>query len=236
LSVARRPRSSRAGDRRGDGRRGVRGDSLRFAPLRRLLRRVGFRSGRASTWLPLLEGKFADAHPTISAAWIRHRIHSVARSRTTPLHRERLGHLAGGTDVLFAAQEEAHADVRPARTVQQTELPQLSRVARVPSADEVVVTFDPDIPEGNGTGEAPSSGAASNNVTWCRALRSWARAKLVGPPPMMPTLAMELADPRFRYSPRNASALSWSRRRRVCASRPEGSSAAIGSSVPRRKG
>jgi protoporphyrinogen oxidase len=58
-----------------------------------------------ATWYPLLRVKFDRFHDRISAAWVWHRIHRVARSRRTPLHRERLGFLAGGTDTLVAALE-----------------------------------------------------------------------------------------------------------------------------------
>jgi protoporphyrinogen oxidase len=56
-----------------------------------------------ATWYPLLKVKFDRFHDRISAAWVWHRVHRVARSRRTPLHQERLGFLAGGTDTLVAA-------------------------------------------------------------------------------------------------------------------------------------
>jgi protoporphyrinogen oxidase len=58
-------------------------------------------------WQPLLEVKFHDFHDQISAAWVWHRIHRVARSRGTLLAKERLGFLAGGTDVLVNALVDA---------------------------------------------------------------------------------------------------------------------------------
>ena len=58
-----------------------------------------------ATWYPLLRVKFDRFHDQISAAWVWHRVHRVARSRRTPLHQERLGYLAGGTDTLVAALE-----------------------------------------------------------------------------------------------------------------------------------
>jgi protoporphyrinogen oxidase len=51
-------------------------------------------------WQPLLEVKFHEFHDKISAAWVWHRIHRVARSRGKGLQRERLGYLEGGTDTL----------------------------------------------------------------------------------------------------------------------------------------
>ena len=83
--------------------------------------------GRATyeaTWHPLLKVKFGDHHHQISAAWVWHRVHRVARSRKTPLHRERLGHLEGGTDTLISAlaAESERLDVtllpgQPVKTV-----------------------------------------------------------------------------------------------------------------------
>jgi protoporphyrinogen oxidase len=56
-----------------------------------------------ATWQPLLEVKFHEFHDKISAAWVWHRIHRVARSRGGPLQQERLGYLEGGTDTLVKA-------------------------------------------------------------------------------------------------------------------------------------
>src|SRR5262249_18296410 len=53
-----------------------------------------------ATWYPLLNVKFHGYHDKISAAWVWHRVHRVARSRKTIFHKEYLGYLAGGTDVL----------------------------------------------------------------------------------------------------------------------------------------
>ncbi|HEX4956437.1 MAG TPA: NAD(P)/FAD-dependent oxidoreductase [Thermoanaerobaculia bacterium] len=58
-----------------------------------------------ATWLPLLQIKFNEHHDRLSAAWVWHRIYRVARSRKTPFHGERLGHLVGGTDTLVDALE-----------------------------------------------------------------------------------------------------------------------------------
>lgn len=54
-------------------------------------------------WQPLLEVKFHAYHDKISAAWIWHRMHRVARSRGRGFQRERFGYLAGGTEVLVDA-------------------------------------------------------------------------------------------------------------------------------------
>ncbi len=52
-------------------------------------------------WEPLLRIKFGSYYDQISASWIWHRIHRVARSRAHLLARERLGFLKRGTDVLL---------------------------------------------------------------------------------------------------------------------------------------
>lgn len=67
-----------------------------------LIGRLG-RKAYLATWYPLLSVKFHRLHDQISAAWVWHRVHRVARSRKTPLHRERMGHLEGGTDTLIDA-------------------------------------------------------------------------------------------------------------------------------------
>ncbi|HEX5719791.1 MAG TPA: FAD-dependent oxidoreductase, partial [Thermoanaerobaculia bacterium] len=58
-----------------------------------------------ATWYPLLRVKFDRFHDQISAAWVWHRVHRVARSRRTPFHQERLGFLDGGTDTLVTGLE-----------------------------------------------------------------------------------------------------------------------------------
>ncbi|MEM9557360.1 MAG: NAD(P)/FAD-dependent oxidoreductase [Acidobacteriota bacterium] len=62
-------------------------------------------SAYRATWYPLLSRKFPGVHDQISAAWVWHRIHRVARSRKTLFHKERLGHLVGGTQTLVDALE-----------------------------------------------------------------------------------------------------------------------------------
>ena len=54
-------------------------------------------------WEPLLRIKFGPYYDQISASWIWHRIHRVARSRTNILAREQLGFLKRGTPVLLDA-------------------------------------------------------------------------------------------------------------------------------------
>jgi protoporphyrinogen oxidase len=57
-------------------------------------------------WEPLLRVKFGPYYDQISASWIWHRIHRVARSRSNLLARERLGFLKRGTDVLLTTLTE----------------------------------------------------------------------------------------------------------------------------------
>jgi protoporphyrinogen oxidase len=74
-------------------------------------------------WQPLLEVKFHDDHDKISAAWIWHRMHRVARSRGRGLQRERFGYLEGGTDVLVdalvLAATKKGATLRPSTAVRR---------------------------------------------------------------------------------------------------------------------
>jgi len=65
-----------------------------------LMRLLGYNTYMV-TWYPLLKVKFGEYHDRISAAWVWHRIHRVAQSRKTPLHREMLGYLEGGTDIFI---------------------------------------------------------------------------------------------------------------------------------------
>lgn len=68
-------------------------------------------------WEPLLELKFGDFHDKISAAWIWHRIHRVARSRG------KLGYLEGGTqlllDTLHARLKQLGVRIHPNQPVTQ---------------------------------------------------------------------------------------------------------------------
>jgi len=52
-------------------------------------------------WAPLLTMKFGDHHDKVSAAWVWHRIHRVAKSRKTPLHPQVMGYFKGGTETLL---------------------------------------------------------------------------------------------------------------------------------------
>jgi protoporphyrinogen oxidase len=54
-------------------------------------------------WEPLLRIKFGQYCDDISASWVWHRIHRVARSRAHPLAPERLGFLKRGTSILVNA-------------------------------------------------------------------------------------------------------------------------------------
>lgn len=53
-------------------------------------------------WDPLLRMKFGPHADDVTAAWMWHRIHRLARSRPHMLAREQLGFLKRGTDVLLA--------------------------------------------------------------------------------------------------------------------------------------
>jgi protoporphyrinogen oxidase len=87
-----------------------------------LIKALGHDAYRA-TWYPLLRVKFDQFHDQISAAWVWHRVHRVARSRRTPLHQERLGFLKGGTDTLVTALEarlrERGVSLRPGTPVRR---------------------------------------------------------------------------------------------------------------------
>ncbi|MBI3782056.1 MAG: FAD-dependent oxidoreductase, partial [Deltaproteobacteria bacterium] len=67
-----------------------------------LVRQIGADVYRV-IWEPLLRIKFGPYYDRVSASWIWHRIHRVARSRPHILARERLGFLKHGTDVLLEA-------------------------------------------------------------------------------------------------------------------------------------
>ncbi|MEZ4647947.1 MAG: NAD(P)/FAD-dependent oxidoreductase [Candidatus Eisenbacteria bacterium] len=57
-------------------------------------------------WDPLLRIKFDRYHDDISAAWMWHRIHRVARSRPSPFSGEKFGYLSGGSDLLVGTLSE----------------------------------------------------------------------------------------------------------------------------------
>jgi protoporphyrinogen oxidase len=54
-------------------------------------------------WQPLLEVKFHEFHDKISAAWVWHRVHRVARSRGRGLASASFGWMEGGTQTLIDA-------------------------------------------------------------------------------------------------------------------------------------
>ncbi len=65
--------------------------------------------GRATyevVWEPLLTMKFGEYHDRVSAAWIWHRVHRVAKSRKTALHPQVMGHFQGGTETLLSRLRE----------------------------------------------------------------------------------------------------------------------------------
>jgi len=65
-----------------------------------IMRRVGPAAYR-EIWEPLLKTKFGAQHGAVSAAWLWHRIHRVARSRRAVWRREEFGYLEGGTETLI---------------------------------------------------------------------------------------------------------------------------------------
>lgn len=73
-------------------------------------------------WKPLLEGKFHDAAPTISMAWLWARLHVRAHSRRSLFEKERLGYIRGGfhtlTDALERELAARHVDVRLSSAVE----------------------------------------------------------------------------------------------------------------------
>ncbi|HOZ45074.1 MAG TPA: NAD(P)/FAD-dependent oxidoreductase [Candidatus Hydrogenedentes bacterium] len=85
-----------------------------------LIDRIG-RQAYEVVWEPLLAMKFGDSHDRISAAWVWHRLHRVARSRG------KLGYLRGGSGLLLDTLSAAihaqggaiHAG-RPARAIAAT--------------------------------------------------------------------------------------------------------------------
>ncbi|HVM94740.1 MAG TPA: NAD(P)/FAD-dependent oxidoreductase [Candidatus Acidoferrales bacterium] len=67
-----------------------------------LVRQIGENVYRV-IWEPLLRIKFGPYYDRVSASWIWHRIHRVARSRRHLLAREELGFLRRGTETLLEA-------------------------------------------------------------------------------------------------------------------------------------
>ena len=67
-----------------------------------LVAKIG-RNAYETVWEPLLKSKFGPYADDLSASWVWHRIHRVARSRAHLLARERLGFLKRGTAVLVDA-------------------------------------------------------------------------------------------------------------------------------------
>lgn len=70
-----------------------------------LIQKVG-QSAYEAIWDPLLRIKFGEFHEQISAAWIWHRIHRVARSRKKPLSVNSYGFLERGCHTLMAKMLE----------------------------------------------------------------------------------------------------------------------------------
>jgi protoporphyrinogen oxidase len=109
-----------------------------------LIDRLGYDAYMA-TWYPLLKVKFDDYHDQVSAAWIWHRIHRVIRSRKTPLHKEMLGYLTGGTDTLVDAlvseSVRCGTTMRPGQQVARI-LADAGRVTGVETKDGARWNFD----------------------------------------------------------------------------------------------
>lgn len=70
-----------------------------------LIHHLGFETYHVM-WHPLLDLKFHQFHDQISAAWIWHRIHRVARSRGRGMQQEKFGYLVGGTQTLVSTLVE----------------------------------------------------------------------------------------------------------------------------------
>ncbi len=124
---------------------GSRWRPLDAVPGERWLRRFLGEEAYLATWHPLLKVKFDRYHDRISAAWVWHRIHRVGRSRKTPLHRERLGYLAGGTETLVDALE-AGLRARGVRLLAGTPVARIAiedgRARGVETADGAFHPFD----------------------------------------------------------------------------------------------
>lgn len=67
-----------------------------------LIRQIGRRAYDV-IWDPLLRIKFGDAHHTVSAAWIWHRINRIATSRRHLWEKEHLGYLENGSATVIDA-------------------------------------------------------------------------------------------------------------------------------------
>jgi protoporphyrinogen oxidase len=114
-------------------------------PAERWLKNAVGEETYKATWYPLLRVKFHDFHDQISAAWVWQRIFKMARSRKTPLHKERLGFLDGGTDTLVAALETQLRD-RGARLMPGTPVSRIliedGRAHGIETADGTRWPFD----------------------------------------------------------------------------------------------
>lgn len=67
-----------------------------------LIKRLG-RKTYDVVWHPLLSMKFGNHYDKVSAAWLWHRVHRVAKSRKSLLHPQQMGYFPGGTEVLLNA-------------------------------------------------------------------------------------------------------------------------------------
>lgn len=88
-------------------------DELRAKPW--LVDRIGLRA-YSVIWEPLLALKFGEFHEQISAAWVWHRLHRVARSHS------RMGYLEGGSELLIdTLVEQVRANGGTLRTCEPAE-------------------------------------------------------------------------------------------------------------------
>jgi len=86
-----------------------------------LVKQIG-QSAYDVIWDPLIRIKFGSYHDQISAAWVWHRIHRVARSRKKLWEPEQLGYLQGGTQTLIDELEKkinkmSHVTIRKGEAV-----------------------------------------------------------------------------------------------------------------------
>jgi protoporphyrinogen oxidase len=97
-----------------------------------LRRQIGDRAYEV-IWEPLLRIKFGDAHDTVSAAWIWHRINRIATSRRSVWGREELGYLELGSATVIDAL------LRRLQTMPNVKVRTSSRIERIHIRDERAV-------------------------------------------------------------------------------------------------
>ena len=75
-----------------------------------LIKQIG-QSAYDVIWDPLLRIKFGSFHDQISAAWVWHRVHRIAKSRNRIWGPEQLGYLLGGTQTLIDALAQKFSQI-----------------------------------------------------------------------------------------------------------------------------